>query len=122
MGVLTSDMRRLRGQIDAAHGERESLMHNLARGTSQLKRDVGTMLTGFQAANLQMARRTHNECASFLAGVDKAVNHIRFTVAGLRKEFASDIQGARRAWDGGGAPRKAKTAARHGAGGRSKHT
>ena len=100
MGVLTSDMRRLRGQINAAHGERESLMHHLARGTSQLKHDVGVMLTGFQAANLQMARRTHSDCASFLAGVDKAVNHIRTTVAGLTKDFASDRQGARRAWRG----------------------
>jgi hypothetical protein len=122
MGVLTIDMRRLRGEIDAAHGMRESLMHDLARSTRELKRGVNAMLTASHASHLQTARRTHADCSAFVAGVEKAVNHIRGTVAGLRKEFASDIQGARRAWDGGGAPRKAKAAAKHGAGGRSKHT
>jgi hypothetical protein len=122
MGDLTIDMRRLRGEIDAAHGMREALMQNLARGTMELKRGVGAMLTAFHASHLQMAKRTHADCSAFVAGVEKAVNHIRGTVAGLRKEFASDIQGARRAWDGGGAPRKARSATRHGAGGRGKRT
>lgn len=122
MGGLTSDMRRLRGQIDAAHGLRVSLMHDLVRGTMGLKREVGAMLGGFRASNLQTARRTHSECAMFLAGVDKAVNHIRDTVAGLKKDFASDRQGARRAWRGGDGARKARPAARQGAGGKGKRT
>jgi uncharacterized protein YukE len=122
MGVLTIDMQRLRGQIDAAHGLREALMQDLARGTRELKRDVDAMLTGFHASNLQMAKRTHHDCATFLAGVDNAVNHIRTTVASLKKDFASDIRGARRAWRGSGADRRAKPAARHGAGSKGKRS
>ena len=108
MGVLTIDMRRLRGEIDAAHGERESMMHDLARGTRELKRGVNAMLTASHASHLQMARRTHADCLAFVAGVEKAVNHIRGTVAGLRKEFAADIAGAHQAWRGS---RRATTAA-----------
>ncbi len=120
MGVLTIDMRRLRGEIDAAHGMRESLMQDLVQGTTQLKQGVTVMLKGFHASNLQMARRTHADCSTFLAGVDKAVNHIRTAVASLKKDFASDRQGARRAWRGGDGARKGKSATRHGAGGRGK--
>jgi len=122
VGVLTIDMRRLRGEIDAAHGMRESLMQNLARSTMELKRGVGTMLTGFHASHLQMARRTHADCTAFLGGVDRAVNRVRGTVASMRKEFASDLQGARRAWHSGGAARKARFTARRGTGGRGKRT
>jgi len=122
VGVLTNDMRRLRGQIDAAHEMRESLMQDLVRGTMQLKQGVTAMLKGFHASNLQMARRTHADCSTFLASVDGAVNHIRTTVASLKKDFTSDRQGARRVWRGGGAARKARFTARRGAGGRGKRT
>ena len=122
MGVLTIDMRRLRGQIDAAHGMRESLMQDLARGTRELKRGVGTMLTAFNASHLQMAKRTRADCATFLAGVDRAVNRIRGTVVNLRKEFASDLQGARHAWRGSNTTRRTRSASRHGTGGRGKRT
>jgi len=122
MGVLTVDMQRLRGAIDAAHGMRESLMQDLARGTRELKRGVGTMLTAFHASHLQMAKRTRADCATFLAGVDRAVNRIRGTVVNLRKGFASDLRGARHAWRGGSATRRTRSASRHGAGGRGKRT
>lgn len=122
MGVLTIDMRRLRGEIDAAHGMREALMQHLARGTMELKRGVGAMLTGFHASHLQTARRTHADCTAFLGGVDRAVNRVRGAVASLRKEFASDLQGARHAWRGGSATRRTRSASRHGAGGRGKRT
>jgi hypothetical protein len=122
MGVLTIDMRRLRGEIDAAHGMRETLMQNLARSTRELKRGVNAMLTASHASHLQTARRTHADCSAFVAGVEKAVNHIRSTVASLKKDFASDLQGARRAWRGGDVARRGKAATRHGAGGRGKRT
>jgi hypothetical protein len=116
MGALTSDMRRLRGQIDAAHGLRESLMQDLARGTTALKHDVSVMLTGFRTSNLRVARKTHSDRASFLAGVDSAVNLIRATVVSLKKDFASDLQGARHAWRGSTSSRRSKPATKHGAG------
>ena len=120
MGALTSDMRRLRGQIDAAHDLRESLMQDLARGTTALKHDVGAMLTGFRTSNLRMAKKTHSDCASFLAGVDSAVNLIRTTVASLKRDFTSDLQGARHAWRGSRNSRRSST--KHGAGGKGKRS
>ncbi len=115
MGVLTMDTRRLRGEIDASHQMRQTLMHDLTRGTADLKRGVNAMLRTFHTSHLQMARRTHADCTAFLVGVDRAVNRIRGAVASLRREFVSDLQGARRAWRGGEAARKGRCASRHGA-------
>ena len=122
MGVLTSDMTRLRGEIDASHATREALTQNLARGMKDLKRGVNAMMTAFRASHLQMAKRTRADCLTFLDGVSGTVDHIRGTVASLRKEFASDLHGARRAWRGGDGARRARPAAKRGAGGRGKRT
>jgi hypothetical protein len=98
MGVLTEDMRRLRGQIDAAHGLRETLLRDLSRGTKELKRGVSAMLKAFGHSHQQRTRRQRADGAAFLAGVDKAVNRLRLSVAGLRHDFATDLQGAHEAW------------------------
>jgi len=69
-----------------------------------------------------MAKRTRADCATFLAGVDRAVNRIRGTVVNLRKGFVSDLQGARHAWRGGSAARRTRSTSRHGTGGRGRRT
>lgn len=122
MGVLTIDMRRLRGEIGVAHGMREAFMQDLARGTRELERGVSTMLTAFHASHLQMVKRTQADRSTFLAGVERAVDRIRGTVVNLRKEFASDLQGARHAWRGSSATRRTRSVSRHGTGGRGKRT
>jgi len=107
MGVLTDDMTRLRAEATAMRSERQALLGALHRGTADLQKAVGGMMEGFRQAQHKMAEETHAECAAFLEGVENAVTDLQKTVGGLRKEFAADVQGARRAWTGQGASSRA---------------
>jgi hypothetical protein len=108
MGVLTSNMTRLHGEVVASKHAREAMMKDLARGTVDLKKAVTGMLGAFRTQHTRMARTSRSECARFLKGVETTVGGIKKTVAGLRKEFATDLAGARSAWLG--TTRAAKTA------------
>jgi len=88
MGVLTDDMTRLRNEVTAMRSERQALLRELQRNTADL-------MDGFRKARCKMAEETRAE-------LEKAVKDLQETVGGLRKEFAADIQGARRAWAGQG--------------------
>ena len=86
MGRLTEDMTRLCGEIVALRGARQGFVKDLTR-------NVAHMQTNFRRARQEMARKTRAERRA-------AINHLKKTVAGLRQEFAADLQGARRAWAG----------------------
>ncbi len=86
MGRLTEDMTRLCGEIVALRGARQGFVKDLTR-------NVARMQTTFRRARQEMARKTRAERRA-------AINHLKKTVAGLRQEFAADLQGARRAWAG----------------------
>jgi len=86
MGRLTDDMTRLCGEIVALRGARQGFVKDLTR-------NVARMQTTFRRARQEMARKTRAERRA-------AINHLKKTVAGLRQEFAADLQGARRAWAG----------------------
>ncbi|MFO8011815.1 MAG: hypothetical protein R6X20_00780 [Phycisphaerae bacterium] len=109
MGTLTDDMTRLRDEATAMRNERQALLRELQRGTADLQTAVAGMTDGFRQAQRKMAEDTHAECATFLKGVEKAVTDLQKTVGGLRKEFAADVQGARRAWTGQGPSSRAST-------------
>ena len=95
MARLTEDMTRLSGEIRALHGSREALIKGLVRGANDLRHIVSGMRAGFRNAHNEMARRTKADRLAFVSGLKR-------TVAGLRREFAGDLAGARRAWFGKG--------------------
>ncbi len=129
MGILTDDMTRLVGEIVDLRRGRGAFMKDLARETKEmedsvsvmragflkshggmarrlkanlkafnrnLKSSVKNMEAGFNKAHSAMARKTRAERQAFVADLNEAG-------AGLRQEFASDLSGARRAWQGQGA-------------------
>jgi len=93
MGNLTDDMTRLRGEVDALRSDRGALMQELARGAKELASTVSAMQADFAAAHTAMARKTRRERASYVAKIKKQVGR-------MRKENASDLAGAARAWFG----------------------
>jgi hypothetical protein len=86
MGRLTEEMTRLCGEIVSMRSARHGFVKDLSH-------HVATMKANFRRARLDMARKTKAERRA-------AVNHLKKTVAGLRQEFAADLQGARKAWAG----------------------
>ena len=93
MGNLTDDMTRLRGEVDALRGDRGALMQDLARGSRDLAATVSAMMVDFAAAHAAMARKTGRERTSYIAKINKQVGR-------MRRENASDLAGAARAWSG----------------------
>ena len=86
MGRLTDEMTRLCGEIVAIRGARKSFVKDLTQNTA-------AMIGNFRRSRKEMARKTGAERRA-------AVAHLKKTVAGLRHAFASDLEGARRAWAG----------------------
>jgi hypothetical protein len=126
MGNLTDDMTRLRGEVDALRRTRGALMQDLAHGASDLAAAVTAMRADFTAAHTAMAKKTGDEREAFVAAVISEVNSLlgafsrdrddmarkgrhdrgvfltemRRQVAGMCKETADDLMGARLAWRG----------------------
>ena len=126
MGNLTDDMTRLRGEVDALRGARGALMNGLTRGARDLTTAVAAMRADFASAHTAMAKKTGEERETFVAAVIDEVNsllgefsrdrndmarkgrHDRKTflsdmsrqVAGMCKETADDLMGARLVWRG----------------------
>ncbi len=86
MGHLTDEMTRLVGDIVATRGARKDFVRALTRGTAAMR-------ARFRRAHTDMARKTRSERRA-------AINNLKKTVAGMRQEFAADLQGARRSWAG----------------------
>ena len=93
MGNLTDDMTRLRGEVDALRSDRGALMQELAHGAKDLASTVSAMQAEFAAAHKAMAKKTGKARATFVARLSKQVGR-------MRKENASDLAGAARAWAG----------------------
>ncbi|MFA4904620.1 MAG: hypothetical protein WC600_17965 [Desulfobaccales bacterium] len=126
MGKLTDDMTRLRGEIETLRGAREALLQEMARDARELTTAVSAMQAYFAAAHTAMAKKTSGEREAFVAAMIDEVNSLlgefsrdrndmarkgrhdrevflsemRRQVAGLRKETADDLVGARLAWRG----------------------
>ena len=93
MGVMTDAMKRLRGEVEALRKERGALMQDLAVGTMQRRGVVATMQAEFRKTHGDMARHAKTERKAFITKQKRTVAH-------LRKEFATDMAGAARAWLG----------------------
>lgn len=93
MGNLTDGMTRLRGEIDILRSSRLTLMQDLERGAKEMADAVSTMLADFSTAHANMARKTKKQRVAYVTGIKKGINK-------MRKEMASDLMGARRAWLG----------------------
>jgi hypothetical protein len=126
MGNLTDDLTRLRGEVDALRGARGLLMQDLMRGARDMITAVAAMRADFTTAHTTMAKKTGEERKTFVVAVIDEVNsllgdfsrdrndmalkgrHDRRTflsemsrqVAGLCKDTADDLMGARLAWQG----------------------
>jgi hypothetical protein len=86
-------MTRLREEIDILRSSRSDLMEDLEQGAKEMANAVSAMLADFSAAHASMARKTKKERVAYVTGIKKRVNK-------MRKETASDLMGARRAWQG----------------------
>jgi hypothetical protein len=93
MGILTSDMTRLRCEITDLRGARKALLEDLAQEAKEMKDVVAVMRAGFRNSHTEMAKCASAERAAFMSG-------LRRTVTGIRREFSADIAGAHRAWFG----------------------
>ena len=72
-----------------------------------LGHEVASLMAGFHRAHKAMARQTKAERRA-------AVNHLKKTVGGMRREFSLDLAGAHRVWFGPSpAELQAKAAAAH---------
>jgi hypothetical protein len=92
MGNLTGDMTRLCEEISALRNARGALVKDLAKGARDLHHIVSEMQAGFRQAHEAMARETKAERVALLSG-------LKGMVLGMKREFAADLAGARRAWD-----------------------
>lgn len=101
MEHLTQDMTRLREEIGSMRHTRNRFIRNTERDVAAIQAGVSVMREGFRAAHAEMARNSHAERMVSMSGVRRAVRDVKRTVAGLRRGFAADIQGARQAWAGG---------------------
>jgi len=86
MGRLTEGMTRLCGEIVALRGARKSFVKDNCHNVAAMRR-------GFSQARAAMAAKTKKDRQHYVAD-------LKGTVAGLRQEFAADLDGARRAWAG----------------------
>lgn len=119
MGPLTESMTRLCGEIVTLRGARLTFVRDLGQEVAAMKAD-------FRRGHAEMGRRTRAErrgfvkalgveVASLMAGFHRAhkamayqtkaerraaVNHLKKTVGGWRRELARDQAGAHRAWFG----------------------
>ena len=126
MGNLTSDMTRLRGEVDALRSNRGALMQDLMRGARDLTTAVAAMRADFTSAHVAMAKQARAERGAFVASVTREVNSLlgafsrerdemarkgrhdrgaflmemRRQVTGMCKDTADDLMGARLAWRG----------------------
>ena len=91
MGNLTGDMTRLCEEISALRNARGALVKDLAKGARDLHHIVSEMQAGFRQSHEEMARETKAARVALLSGLKR-------TVLDMRREFAADLAGARRAW------------------------
>jgi len=101
MEHLTEDMTRLRGEIGSMRRARHSFRRNLERDVAAIQAGVSEMREGFRTAHAEMARNSQAERTASMSSVRRSVRDLKRTVAGLRKGFVADIQGAHQAWLGG---------------------
>lgn len=93
MGVLSSDMTRLCGEIGAMRKMRGAFMKELKHETKGRRAGVSDMRENFSTAHADMARKMKADCLDF-------VSNLRQVVGGLRRTLRADLAGARRAWLG----------------------
>jgi hypothetical protein len=86
MGPLTAAMTRLCGEIVTLRRQRQTYVLDLGQ-------NVADMETEFRQAHTEMAQKGRESRAGSLS-------ELKATVAGMRRTFALDLQGAHRAWFG----------------------
>jgi hypothetical protein len=94
--MLTEDMTRLCGEINAMRSMRGSMMTGLQHDAKELKQTVSELCAHFGRSRTTMAKRTKNERGAFL-------NNLKRSVGGHLRDTRNDLAGARRAWAGKGA-------------------
>jgi hypothetical protein len=82
MGVMTNDMKRLRGEVEALRVARGTLLQDLALEAKQRRDAVVTMQAGFRKTYGNLARKAKNARVAFVT--DLAAGAIR-TIAGFHK-------------------------------------
>jgi hypothetical protein len=87
MGVLTDDMTRLRGEIDALRGAREALCEGLMQGARNLRSAVWGMRADFRKTRADMASRTGAEREATVKGVRRAAGEVRSAAAEMQANF-----------------------------------
>lgn len=93
MGRLKDDAERLGGEIQSLHKARKRFIGELRESTNALRGTVSQMRAGFSRGHAEKARAAQGQRSAFLS-------HLRNAVAAQRTEFAADLAGTRRVWQG----------------------
>lgn len=91
MGLLTADVTRLCGEINALRRARGTFLKDLVKETRDRKLAVSETQAAFAFARTALARRTKADLSGFISG-------LRCGVGSFRRELNADLAGARRAW------------------------
>ena len=97
---LTSDMLRLRREIDVLRDNRAALMYSLSMGNLKLAAYVAEMRERFREERREATERTQAKIGACLERIRGDVARISEEVAVLRNGFQEDLLGAHYAWHG----------------------
>ncbi len=91
MGLLTDDMTRLCGEINALRRARGIFRKDLEKETRGRKIAVSEMRANFAFARADMARKTKVFLSNFVSSLKGGVGE-------RRRQFRADLAGVHRAW------------------------
>ena len=85
--MLTDDMARLRGEIEAMRGTREAFIEDLRRGTEALKGAVSGLREGFRDARVEMGERMKGDHQAFVSNLQTTVCDLQTAVSEMQAGF-----------------------------------
>jgi len=85
--MLTDDMARLRGEIDAIRGTREAFVEDLRHGTEALKGAVSGLREGFSDARAEMGERMKGDHQAFVSNLQTTVCDLQTAVSEMQAGF-----------------------------------
>ena len=102
MPMLTKEMTRLRGEIDALRNARGALMQGLESATGKLRNTVSAFRGDVRAEHSKMNTKMKK-------GLNRFMTDLRETVGDIRTAVATDLVGAHQAFFGGASGVKSRS-------------
>ncbi|MBI4595179.1 MAG: hypothetical protein HY730_02245 [Candidatus Tectomicrobia bacterium] len=100
MGILTEDMTRLRGEIEALRTARKNLMQELAHGVQARRNELFETRARFFQEHGEMVRNTRENLLGFMSDIRKIVAEVQSQASVKRALFRTEIVNSHKAWYG----------------------